>query len=458
MFQKARKKKRWERILLLKSSAFLFVLLLYILFFSQQSVSHAQSLSNAVADHRAKLLQELSQLETEINGYQVLINTKRQEAQSLERDISILDTNIKKTKLEIRAIDLAIATLQDKIDDKEISIGNITTKVNREKISLGELLRTTREYDDISSLEVLLSHDRISDFLDEADSVATVQTSIQNSFDSLRTVKKLEETVRDELVDRKQEKGQLRAVQDIQRRQLEKDGNERKNLLKVTRGKESEYKKIQANKQKSAASIRSQLFLLQGSPAIPFEKAALYAERASQKTGVRVAFVLGIIAQESELGSNIGQCNLPGDPPNRKWDKIMKPSRDQKPYLDITSRLGLDPNLMPLSCPLSVGWGGAMGPAQFIPSTWVLYEAKISAQTGHTPPNPWSPEDAFMASAIYLGELGAHTQTGERIAAAKYFAGGSWNTALGRSYANQVLAKVENYQDQLNIIQGVALR
>ena len=36
-------------------------------------------------------------------------------------------------------------------------------------------------------------------------------------------------------------------------------------------------------------------------------------------------------------------------------------------------------------------------------------------------------------------------------AAAKYFAGGKWNTSLGRTYANQVLAKVDIYQQQIDI-------
>jgi len=107
---------------------------------------------------------------------------------------------------------------------------------------------------------------------------------------------------------------------------------------------------------------------------------------------------------------------------------------------------------------MSVGWGGAMGPAQFIPSTWLLYESKIANATGHRPPNPWNPEDAFMASAIYLGELGANTLSGERTAAAKYFAGSNWKGSLGRTYANQVLERVATYQDQLNFIQGVANR
>lgn len=418
----------------------------------------AQSLVEAVSDHRAKLLQELAAIEKEITGFSILIDQKRQEGASLERDIAILDADIKQTKLKIKAIDITIQTLQGKIEEKQTVIGSIVAKVSREKLSLAESMRVLNEYDGYSTLEVLLGYNTMSDYLGDVDALDTVQTSLEDSFNELRKTKKAEETARDEFVDRKDEARQLRALQDLERKRLEKNERDRQALLKATRGKESEYKKVVTAKQKNAASIRSQLFLLQGSPAIPFEKAAEYAQRANAKTGVRIAFILGVIAQESELGKNIGQCNLPSDPPQYKWQKIMKPSRDQQPYLDITRRLGLDPNLMPLSCPLSVGWGGAMGPAQFIPSTWLLYEAKIAAATGNNPPNPWKPEDAFMASAIYLGELGANTKAGEFIAAAKYFAGGNWNNSLGRTYANQVLTKVETYQEQINIIQGVASR
>lgn len=93
-----------------------------------------------------------------------------------------------------------------------------------------------------------------------------------------------------------------------------------------------------------------------------------------------------------------------------------------------------------------------MGPAQFIPSTWQLMKPKIAAATGHNPPNPWDPEDAFMASALYLGDLGANKVSGEREAAGRYFAGGNWNGSLGRRYASQVLEKAAGYQEQINII------
>jgi len=416
----------------------------------------SQTTAEQAVQHREQLLAELRKLEEEMAGVQTLIDGKRTEAASLQRDIAIIDAQIKKAKLEIRAIDLTIQALQGKIVAKEDSIDAIVTKVDKEKLSLAESIRKLWEYEGVSMLEAMLSYERISDYLGDAESLDVVQRALQDSFQELRATKQEEEAARDEFVDQKTEASELRALEVIERQKLEQKEKERQDLLKATKGQEAIYKTLLSSQQKNAAAIRAQLFALQGSPNISFEKAVELAEHASARTGVRVAFVLGIIAQESELGKNIGQCNLTGQPDSRKWQAIMKPSRDHAPYLQITSKLGLDPNSMPLSCPLSVGYGGAMGPAQFIPSTWILYEEKIANATGHNPPNPWNPEDAFMASAIYLSELGASTRAREREAAARYFAGGNWQGRLGQTYASQVLTKVERYQQQIDIIKSVA--
>ena len=76
-------------------------------------------------------------------------------------------------------------------------------------------------------------------------------------------------------------------------------------------------------------------------------------------------------------------------------------------FLGITSLViifGMNYYETPVSCCMyykgkPYGWGGAMGPAQFIPSTWVLYEDKIKAITGKTA-DPWNIRDAFLASGI----------------------------------------------------------
>lgn len=419
-----------------------------------------EEVSGAVVNRREQLKADLSRLEGEISQWEKLVGEKQREATSFERDIAILDAQITEAKLQIRAHTLVIDNLGRAITGKEESIGILNTRMGRQKETLAESLRTVQEIDDVSFIEQLLSYPNLSTMLMEAEQIGMLQKAVQGSLDDLRATRTEEEEIKQSLEKQQGEEFELRSLLEIERDQLHKKEKERQNLLAVTKGKESEYKKVLTAKEKDAAAIRTQLFLLQGSPAIPFEKAVAYAEHASQATGVRAAFILGVIAQESELGKNIGQCNLPNDPPQYKWQAVMKASRDHGPFLDITKRLGLDPESMPVSCPMRnsrgerVGWGGAMGPAQFIPSTWILFEDRISAITGNRPPNPWDPKDAFVASALLLEDNGADHD--ERKAAAKYFAGSNWNSYLGRSYASQVLAKVATYQDQLDILKQFA--
>src|SRR3989338_9026896 len=71
--------------------------------------------------------------------------------------------------------------------------------------------------------------------------------------------------------------------------------------------------KKQTEKEKDAPTIRSQLFLLSGSPSISFEKAVEYANLVWNKLKVRPAFLLGVIREESNLGANVGKGNWKED-------------------------------------------------------------------------------------------------------------------------------------------------
>src|SRR6185503_10848124 len=104
----------------------------------------------------------------------------------------------------------------------------------------------------------------------------------------------------------------------------------------------------------------------------------------------------------------------------------------------------------------SRGYGGAMGPAQFIPSTWQLYSNRIAAATGQSASNPWDPRTATFAIALYMNDLGADAQTptAERRAALKYFAGSHWQSSAYSFYGRQVMDKVSDIEQQIQVIGG----
>jgi hypothetical protein len=99
-----------------------------------------------------------------------------------------------------------------------------------------------------------------------------------------------------------------------------------------------------------------------------------------------------------------------------------------------------------------------MGPAQFIASTWMLIKDRIASAVGKTNPNPWQPLDAFMASGIYLSDLGASSSSysSQKNAACKYYSGRACGYVTGAtSYGNSVMALADQIQtNQINPLLG----
>ena len=402
-----------------------------------------------IVEKRAQLEEELAGLEAQIEGFRSLIIGKQRESTSLERDIAILDAQIGKARLEIRARDLTINRLSGSITAKSELISDLLAKLDREKSSLGELVRRLDELDQVTLVEVLLSYNNLSDFFVGADDFDALQESLALSFEEILRTKGVTEEERDDLETRKASELELKGLQEIEKKRIEERETEKKRLLKATKGQEAEYQKLLTLQEKNAAQIRSQLFLLRGSPDIPFEEAVRLANLAFKITNVRPAFLLGVIAEESNLGANVGTGNWKEDLSHAKC------SKQRTAFVEITSGLGLDPNQMPVSKRAWYGYcGGAMGPAQFIPTTWLLYKDLVAKATGHNPPNPWIPEDAFVASALLLSDNGAAegTYAAERRAALRYLAGSNWNKPAYAFYGDDVMALAQKYQEQINII------
>ena len=141
---------------------------------------------NAIGNRRSELEKDLQNLESQIEEFRSLITGKQQESASLERDISILDAQIKKAQLEIKARDIAIGRLVETIGEKSDEVNELLSKVEREKKSLAELLRRLNELDQTSLVEALMGYGDLSEFFVELDSLDSVQESIHGSISEIR--------------------------------------------------------------------------------------------------------------------------------------------------------------------------------------------------------------------------------------------------------------------------------
>ncbi len=429
----------------------------------QVSSVYAQStqLSDAQAQ-KAALEAELASLEAEIAAKQKELDGQKGQSKSLQNDISVLTTKINKAKLDIKAKNLTIAKLGGEITQKKETINELSDKIDREKESLAQLIRKTSEIDESNIVHMLLSDESLSGFYGDLDNFQSIKRDIRDSVQSIRGVKTKTETEKKTLEQKQNAEEDARAALQAAQREIQRSEAEKKQLLSISKNKEKQYQDLLAQKAKRRAEILSALFNLRDSKAIPFKDALEFATLASQKTNVRPAFLLAILTQESNLGTDQGSCYLTnpltgagvGYKSGRAIANVMKPSRDVAPFMEITAGVGRDPMKTLVSCPIGgSGYGGAMGPSQFIPSTWKLLATRIGAALGISSPDPWAPRDAFMASAIYLADLGADAQTysAEKNAACRYYSGRACDSKKPANsfYGTSVMQKAQNIQENM---------
>ena len=424
-----------------------------------------------VEQRQAQLQAELDQTEKEIAQWRTVLQQKQAESASLERDAAILNAKIQEQKLIIKARNLAIEQLGKDITEKNKTIDTLDAQIKRGQDSLSQLIRKTNEIDSYSLVEMALSQENMSGFFADLDAFDSINRSLEDSLDDVRDAKNQSESEKQALSKKKDAEADAKAAIEAEKRRVEKTEAEKKQLLQVSRSQEKTYQQVLADREKRAAQIRSAFFALRDTAAIPFGKALEYARKVEAKTGVRAAFLLAIVMQESDLGQNQGSCLLSnittgdgvGKNSGTAFQQVMKAPRDTAPFENITSRLGRDWRMTPVSCPPGAkyysgrGFGGGMGPSQFIPSTWELFKGRIATNLVISSPelaDPWNPEHAFMATGIYMADLGAAggSYSAERNAACKYYSGAACRPGRKPAnvfYGDQVMAKAQNIQENM---------
>jgi membrane-bound lytic murein transglycosylase B len=294
-----------------------------------------------------------------------------------------------------------------------------------------------------------LQNPQLSDFWDETQALSLLQNNLRLTVQQITDLQAQLQNQEQQFEASKSDAASAAAYQASQAQAVASTKTQKTQLLTETQGQESKYQALLVQTQASAAQIRNRIFQLLGGGQLSFEDAYQYAQLASNATGIDPAFILAILDRESALGQNVGQCN---------YKTAMSPS-NQPLFLAITTSLNLDPNEMMVSCPNADGvYGGAMGPAQFEPSTWDLYSSAVAQVTRDNPPSPWNDADAFTATALYLkdGMTGCQTVysavlSQERCTAAKYYAGGRWKNYL-YTYGEAVVERAQSFASDIQTI------
>lgn len=408
-------------------------------------LSLALSGYGAVDDLKNNLQSDLDRIQAEINQYRSKIAEAQTQQKTLKREVQLLDDKIKEVGLQIKQTEIILRQTELSIGEKNSEIRKQEEKLNREKILLVQYLQSIYEIDQESIIGIIFSQKSLSDVFNEINSLETIQQQTYDTIAQIRVIKDGLEAEKDDLTQKKDEELQLKSLLEIQRASGRAQQAEKNSLIKQTKGEEANFQKLLKKAKEDATAIKKQIYMLEGvGLKMSLEDAYNHAKYAADRTGVRPAFLLAVLKQETSWGTNVGTGT---------WKKDMRPA-DQKAFVQICDELNLDPDQMPVSKKPSYGWGGAMGPAQFLPTTWQAYKEAVADATGHRPPSPWDIDDAFTAAAIKLARDGASARTAdaEWKAAMIYFAGKNWSKSVYRFYGDSVMELARVIQEQLDII------
>ena len=407
---------------------------------------------------------ELTQIEAELTHLLNLQKEQQKHTGTLTGDVNYLTSQINALKAKIKARGLVIAQLKVNIVEKNSKIQSLSEQIDREHESLAQLLRNTNEFDEGTLVHLILSDHTISNFYSDFESYSSIKQAVKASVDVINGIKTETEAAKQDLQKKQNAETDAKVELENAEKKVAQSEAEKRQLLSLSKKTEAAYQTLASEKRARANKIRSALFPLRDAQAIPFGDALAYAEAAAAKTGVRPAFVLAILKQETNIGANVGSCiitNLStGETKSVNTGTVfaqgIHPTRDLPLLQSIVKELGRDPLSTKVSCPQSVGYGGAMGPAQFIPSTWNLIKSQVASALGKTTPDPWSPADAIMASSILLRDSGAaaKTYTAERDAACRYYSGRGCNDPKVKNlfYGNSVMALAAKMQADIDLL------
>ncbi|MBI2063934.1 MAG: lytic murein transglycosylase [Candidatus Yanofskybacteria bacterium] len=422
------------------------------------------ALSGPVFNVRAGLQEEIDarnkqieELQRQIDAYQSQIDENSQKARTLSGEIGSLNAQISKVQLEIRSLGIAIEQTGIETANTQEQIEIAQGKLDTHKEALAQYIRILYQADQENLTQVLFKHATLSNFFDNLKNLQDTQNNLRTTIVGIKDLKADLEQKEEALLDKKNELEKLKNFEQAEKYTLDQTKNQKNKLLKDTKGQESKYQELVKKTQKDIQAIKDQIgYLIQNG--ISVEEAVKYGNLAAIGAGIRPAFLLAELEQESALGGNVGKCYIIDKTSGSTrritngqiYTKGIHPTRDLALFLNITMELGKDPFQTPISCGSS--WGGAMGPAQFIPSTWMGYREEVTRLTGHDPANPWSIEDAFVAAAAKLARDGADSKTraGEIAASKRYYCGNSASTKSGCvNYANSVQRKAAIIEQNL---------
>jgi murein DD-endopeptidase MepM/ murein hydrolase activator NlpD len=234
-------------------------LLAIFLMLNTAGVSFAQSvdeLKQNISSHNDKI----KQLEAEISAYEKQIETVGGQAKTLQSTIQVLDINQKKIGTEITKTETSIQKTNLTIEQLAGEMGDIEEKINSNMQAISKTLSDMRAQDEESLIESFLANKSLADVFNEYESINQFQQKVRDQSIQLKNYEEALAGKKTATEGQKKNLVSLKSNLSDQNKILDSNKKEKTSLLTETKNKETEYKKILAERQVEKEQFEKELF------------------------------------------------------------------------------------------------------------------------------------------------------------------------------------------------------
>lgn len=224
---------------------------------------------------RDDLQKKLSDINAQIQSNQNAIAATLKSENTLKSQISIFNNQITSSELQLQAENTRIDDTNLQIDALQEQIDKRQKEISDNKAVLAQLIVQLNELQNESGLNVGLSNDNFSSFLDQVEYTESVQDKVHQIIDNIKAIKTKLEAQQKDLKTQLEQLQQLREQLQITQSSLQSQKIDKDKLLSQTKGKESTYQKLLAQSKSQEADLEKEINDLDNSIAAKLGKLSI---------------------------------------------------------------------------------------------------------------------------------------------------------------------------------------
>ncbi|MBU0647130.1 peptidoglycan DD-metalloendopeptidase family protein [Patescibacteria group bacterium] len=204
---------------------------------------------------------KIKKMQDQQEVYKGLIKQKQGEKANLNNQLAILDNRLAKAELDIESVATEIERTNLEIKKINLEITDKDQQISKQKDHLITILQLMQKQDQNSSLEILLSNNSFTEFMDQVKYLEDINSEVGETLDSLKESLKELDNQQQSLTKKDKELAKLKEQLGDKQVVLNDEQDNKLFILDQTKSSEKEYQKLlkqaKAEQEQAAAEIVS---------------------------------------------------------------------------------------------------------------------------------------------------------------------------------------------------------